>query len=80
MCCAINPVRPILVCGLESGKLCLFQEEHDCDFEPFSDWKGTMIETSSTKLVSYIDWDVSNMLFSHPIIHYKCFPFEVGRY
>jgi hypothetical protein len=59
MCCALNPVRPILVCGLESGKLCLFEEEHDCDFEPFSDWKGTIVETLSTKPVSFIAWDVS---------------------
>ncbi|XP_046656182.1 WD40 repeat-containing protein HOS15-like isoform X2 [Daphnia pulicaria] len=64
MCCALNPVRPILVCGLESGKLCLFEEEHDCDFEPFSDWKGTIVETLSTKPVSFIAWDLEGTRFA----------------
>ena len=59
MCCAINPFRPVLVCGLENGKLCLFQEDDDCDFIPFSDWKATIVETLSTNLVACVDWDVS---------------------
>lgn len=61
MCCAINPFRPVLVCGLENGKLCLFQEEDDCDFIPFSDWKATIVETLSTNLVACVDWDVSKI-------------------
>ena len=38
ICSAINPIRPVLVCGLQNGKLCLFQDKNNT--QPFVSESG----------------------------------------
>ena len=57
ICCAFDSKNPLLACGLDNGKWCLFKDDSTCS--PFSEWTTNLYSSSATTgKVMCMDWDV----------------------
>ena len=61
ICCAFDSKNPLLACGLDNGKWCLFKDDSTCS--PFSEWTTNLYSSSATTgKVMFMDWDVNIFL------------------